>query len=155
MIFSIINHVCQRAKKNKRAKNIYFDYIGSRFFMDRDGIYPTYAKFKVSKEKEQKWLKELTEIKLKALKERGNWKTIFFLNQHSDFEHLNEILNSEPLGEYWEKCSFLEQLYEMTEWANFSKTDNKRVLDYILLEGQKVLEETETPDRINKLLNEI
>ena len=123
--------------------------------MDRDGIYPSYEKFKISKEQEQKWLKEMTKSKLEVLDKNGNWNTIFFLNHHSDFEHLNEILNSKPLGEYWEKCSFLEELHKMTKWANFSQADKHRVLEYISREGNKIREETQTPDRINELLDKI
>ena len=123
--------------------------------MDRDGIYPTYEKFKISKEQEKKWLKEMTKSKLEELDKKGNWNTIFFLNHHSDFEHLNQILDSEPLGEYWEKCSFLEELYKMTKCANLSQAENQKVLSYILQQGNRILKETQTPDRINELLNKI
>tara|TARA_R110002124_G_scaffold115056_1_gene270734 strand:+ start:128 stop:499 length:372 start_codon:yes stop_codon:yes gene_type:complete len=123
--------------------------------MDRDGIYPTYEKFKISKEQEKKWLKEMTKSKLEELDKKGNWNTIFFLNHHSDFEHLNQILDSEPLGEYWEKCSFLEELYKMTKWANLSQAENQKVLSYILQQGNRILKETQTPDRIYELLNKI
>ena len=123
--------------------------------MDRDGIYPSYDKFKISKEQERKWMKELTKIKLDKLDNKGNWSSIFFLNHHSDFEHLNKILDSEPLGKYWEKCAFLEELYKMTKFTKFSRTDNLRIMNYIIAQGNLISEKTKTPDRINELLNKI
>lgn len=129
--------------------------MGSRFFMDRDGVYSSYEKFSISKEQEKIWLKEMTKSKLKKLNKKGNWNTIFFLNHHSNFEYLNEILNSKPLGKYWEKCAFLEELNKMTYCAKFSRTDKQLVFDYIKREGNTIIKETKTPERINELLNKI
>lgn len=123
--------------------------------MDRDGMYPEYKKFNISEEQEKKWMNELTELKLDELKNKGNWNSIHFLIHHSNYNHLNEILNSEPLGKYWEKCAFLEKFYEMTNYGNLSEIEKNQILNYIFEKGNLILKKTKKPERIIELLDKI
>ena len=123
--------------------------------MDREGIYPSYEKYGILKDQEKKWMKELTNVKLNELDLKGNWSSIFFLNHHSDFKHLDKILNSEPLGKYWEKCAFLEELFKIIKLTKLSETDKNRILNYIQTKGNLILVKTKSPERIEELLNRI
>ena len=123
--------------------------------MQKEGIYLDYKKFKVSKEQERKWMRDMVNTKLDELSDKGNWEAISFLNHHGMFKYLDKILESKPLGEYWEKCAFLEELYQMIRHARFSRTNKKRALNYIKEEGDLIIERTESPDRIHKLLDKI
>ncbi|GAB4977530.1 hypothetical protein MAHJHV57_47390 [Mycobacterium avium subsp. hominissuis] len=50
-----------------KAREIFFNYDGSRFYMSRDGVEAEYERFSVPKEVENKWLEELTTHKLSML----------------------------------------------------------------------------------------
>lgn len=92
------------------ARKLFFDYDGSRFYMSRDGVESSYEEACVPREVEATWLEELTRDKLGLLAREGNWAVLHFLNHHSDFRHLAEILSARPLGMMWQKCAFLEKL---------------------------------------------
>ena len=92
------------------AKDLFFRYDGSWFYMSRDGVDREYAAYNIPRSTEKLWLKELTTKKLAALGDSGNWRVIHFLIHHADFAHLPEILAVSPVGKLWERCAFLEKL---------------------------------------------
>lgn len=54
----------------EQAKNIFIEYSGNHYFMERDGVLEKYRKFNVSKEKEITWIKEYqNDLILKMQKE--------------------------------------------------------------------------------------
>ncbi len=92
------------------AKRLFFAYDGSYFYMTRDGVQEAYREAGVPPEVESAWLDELTQVKLQALRRKGNWSALYFLNRRDDHRHLAVVLEAEPMGVLWERCAFLEQL---------------------------------------------
>ncbi|MFC6267117.1 hypothetical protein [Frigoriflavimonas asaccharolytica] len=123
--------------------------------MDRDGIYTHYKKFKISQDLEKIWITELVNLKLINLDKKGNWNSVYFLNHHSNFNHLDKILISEPLGKYWEKCAFLEELFAMSKNMRLSKNEIHIVLNFISDKGTSIVKNTKNPTRIKDLLAKI
>ena len=109
----------------EKAKRIFFDHLGSGFLMFKadNGVINEYNSFNISKDQEKIWLNELTKIMLDKLNEPGNWWTIFFLNHHSDFKYLNRIFITKPMGNFNEKCAFLEELIKYAENASLTRTE--------------------------------
>ena len=54
------------------AKDLFFRYDGSLFYMSRDGADREYTQYDIPKSTEKLWLKELTAQKLAALHDSGN-----------------------------------------------------------------------------------
>ncbi len=46
------------AENYDRARTLYFDYAGSRFFMSHDGVLDEYRSYGISKAQEEKWRQE-------------------------------------------------------------------------------------------------
>ena len=92
------------------AREMFFAHDGSRFYMSRNDLEQRYLDYRVPRPVEAEWLAELTEEKLAALHERGNWRSVNFVLSHSDTRHLDLIAGSQPQGVFWEKCAFLELL---------------------------------------------
>ena len=99
----------------KSAKQIFFRYDGSRFYMSRDGLEDAYLQARVPVQIEAAWLAELTDQKVGALDKPGNWSIVHFLTHHGDFRHTRELLDAEPKGELWERVAFLEELVRHME----------------------------------------
>lgn len=76
--------------------------------MRRDGVWQAYQAYGIPAEVEADWLRELTAQYLAALDRPGNWKTVYFLDHHSNLDHFDAVAAAEPRGEAWEQCSFLE-----------------------------------------------
>lgn len=73
--------ICPREKKNMdnnlmRAKELFFRYCGSFFFMDREGDYGEYKMYNISKETELQWIEEMVDGKVKQLSFDNT--TVFF-----------------------------------------------------------------------------
>ena len=92
------------------AKQIFFRYDGSRFYMSRDGLEEAYLQARVPAQIEAAWLAELTDQKVDALGKPGNWSIVHFLTHHGDFRHTRALLDAEPKGKLWERVAFLEEL---------------------------------------------
>lgn len=99
----------------RQARELFFQYDGSTFYMSRDGADRRYAELGVPRAIEQAWLEELTDRKLAALDNAGNWWTINFLVHHQLAGHLARVVASEPRGELWERLSYLELLLKYLE----------------------------------------
>ena len=81
-----------------RARKIFFDYEGSRFYMSRDGVDVEYERYPVPQQLERKWLEELTASRLDMLDRSGNWWVVHFLWHHRDSRHLSRLIQTKPLG---------------------------------------------------------
>jgi hypothetical protein len=83
--------------------------------MGRDGVVADYLAYAVPSEVEAGWFDELLQERLSWLTQPGNWRTISFLNLHVRSEYLDEITSAEPMGEWWERCAFLEETLRYVE----------------------------------------
>jgi hypothetical protein len=93
----------------EEAKEIYFQYQGSTFFMTRDGV--DYTMFlEVPHEVLTEWDAEIKDLELAKLGLPGNVEALSFLAHHGYFEHLGDVLATPPLGRLWQRCAYLEQL---------------------------------------------
>ncbi len=93
-----------------QAKELFFSYDGSRFYMSRDGVEKTYSGFDVPPETEREWLAELTETRVRELDGEDNWRALHFLIHHDDYRHLGAVVAASPKGKLWQRCSYLENL---------------------------------------------
>jgi hypothetical protein len=102
-----------RTKSTVRAaRDLFFKYDGSRFYMSRDGADREYESYGVSRDLERQWMRELTARHLAALNKPGNWWTLNFLVHHRDTSHLEVIIGSPPLGEVWQRTAYLELMLD-------------------------------------------
>jgi hypothetical protein len=95
-----------------KAKELFFRYDGSQFYMSRDGVENDFLKLQIPKSMQAEWLGELTISKMKQLNSPGNWWVISFLIHHEDYRFFDQITSAKPLGKFWEKCAFLEDQFE-------------------------------------------
>jgi hypothetical protein len=91
-----------------RARQLFFAYDGSTFYMSRDGAEAEYEQYEVPPATEDEWLQELTRSRVAELDQPGNWRSVNFLLHHGNFAHVDEVLAAAPKGVLWERCSFLE-----------------------------------------------
>lgn len=73
-------------KHSEEARKLFFEYRGSHFQMERNGVYEKYKLFGISKETEREWLKEMI----------GQFR-----------EELNR--SNTPTVQYGQICSFIRQ----------------------------------------------
>jgi hypothetical protein len=99
----------------EHARELFFRYDGSRLYMFRDDVEAEYRAFAVSREQEERWLEELTTEKLDRLNQPGNWWVLHFMGNHNDTRHLRRVMAAEPLGDFWQRVSYLELLLEYAE----------------------------------------
>ena len=128
--------------KTQKARKLFFDYDGSRFFMARDDVEAEYLNFKVDAATETKWLIELTDQKLKDLEYKGNWRSVYFFNHHQDYRYLTVVSCTKAKGVFWERCAFLEEslAYAFANPANSINTSLvKEVVQKVLEQGELLL----------------
>ena len=79
----------------RAAREMYFHYLGSSFYMSRDGaigeIQARFDGYQVPEEVIQQWAAELKAQQLTRLNARGNWSVLGFLEHHS---YLEQALDS-------------------------------------------------------------
>lgn len=93
-----------------RAKELFFTFDGSEFYMSRDGVDTEFEALNVPRDLRRAWMRELTSEHVAALGQPGNWKTLRFLSHHHDYSHVPDALAARPLGVWWEQVAFLEHL---------------------------------------------
>jgi hypothetical protein len=98
-----------------RARELFFAYDGSGFYMSRDGSDMEYRAYKVPRELEAQWRDELAADKIAKLAEPGNWRSLNYLCHHNNTGFLYEVAHAEPLGELWQRISYLELALEYIE----------------------------------------
>lgn len=83
-------------KDYNEAKKIFLHYNGSYFHMQREGYLEQYMKFNISKKEERKWLKEKVEKILSKISEMKNinlkydkyWDILYILTKILEDNHL-------------------------------------------------------------------
>jgi hypothetical protein len=93
-----------------RARELFWMYDGSSFYMSRDGVDAEYWSYSVPKRLEKQWFEELTTSKLEKLESPDNWRVVFFLIRRSDTRHLPRLLQAKPVGAFPQRCVYLEEL---------------------------------------------
>ncbi len=130
------------------ARELFFKYDGSGFYMSRDGVEQDYRRFAVPKELEKAWLEELTDKKLNGLREPGNWLSVHFLCHHNDTRHLHAVMHAEPLGAFfWQRCSYLELLLDYAKLClgSYPVNDIRAAVESVLTQARYLA--TSAPDR--------
>lgn len=92
------------------ARNIFFKYDGSRFYMSRDDMEFEYRRFNVPEELEEQWLTALATQKLALLDKSPNGGVIHYFWHHSDVRHLQRFVQTEPLGDFGCRCAYVSDL---------------------------------------------
>jgi hypothetical protein len=118
----------------QRARELFFQYDGSGFYMSRDGVSGEYREYRVPPELERRWRQDLTAEKIAKLDQPGNWSTLNYLCHHNDTRFLHEVVRAEPLGELWKRVSYLELLLEYIERcaAHYPRRDIRAALHTVL-----------------------
>ena len=122
-------------KDYSEAKKIFLHYNGSYFHMQREGYLEQYMKFNISKKEESKWLKEkvekilskMSEIKNINLKYHKYWNILYILTKILEDNHLLD----ETISTFEKDFKFLDifsinMILEMIRdnkkiWKNFKK----------------------------------
>jgi hypothetical protein len=97
------------------ARDLFFSFEGSRFYMSRNDVESVYLSYNVPLEVERRWLSELTDQKLGMLQSPGNWWSINFLLSHRDGRHLSDVLQARPRGVLWQRTAFVEEQLSYVE----------------------------------------
>ena len=122
-------------KDYSEAKKIFLHYNGSYFHMQREGYLEQYMKFNISKKEEKKWLKEKVEKILSTISEVKNinlkydkyWDILYILTKILEDNHLLD----ETISTFEKDFKFLDifsinMILEMIRdnkkiWKNFKK----------------------------------
>jgi hypothetical protein len=119
-----------------RARELFWMYDGSGFYMSRDSTDVEYRRYSVPKQLEKQWLEELTTTRLDMLEKPGNWDVVHFLWHHSDTRYLPRLIQTKPLGAVRQRCSYLENLLgyvTMCARAHaVSQTQIREAAEYVL-----------------------
>jgi hypothetical protein len=98
----------------REAKQVYFDYDGSRLAMDRDGpLSENVARFDsygVPDEVLRAWDEELIDNYLARLDHPANWHVISFLMRRGFGAYLLQLVAQPPLGRLRDRFIYLECL---------------------------------------------
>lgn len=108
-----------------RARELFFKYDGSRFYMSRDDVEDEYRSYEVPEQLRKQWLEELTATKLDMLEEGNNWSVVYFLLHHRDTRHLLRILQATPRGSYGQRCAFLEDVLDYVKMCAYAQVIGK------------------------------
>jgi hypothetical protein len=129
-------------------------YNGLHFHMLRDGVISEYRQANVPPETEAEWLERLTQRKLRGLAKDGNWKVVYFLNDHADYRYLARVLEAEPKGVLWEQCAFLDTLLDYARAAGKAGTDPslvKQAESKVITEAERLLRKARSKDSVSRV----
>ncbi|MFI5386997.1 MAG: hypothetical protein ACHQ50_12860 [Fimbriimonadales bacterium] len=138
----------------KEAKELFFQYDGSRFYMSHDGVEADYLSAGVPPEAEAAWLRELTQDKLRLLSQEGNWMVLHFLNDHAGIGHLAEVVQADPKGKLWQRCAYLEQFLDYTDKARRAGGEPSlvsRAFRKAIVEAERLLKRARSEDSIQRV----
>ena len=135
-----------------RARELFFRYEGSGFFMSRDGADAQYRRYAVPPELEQQWRTALTAQKVAELRRAATWPAqyfaLYYLRHHGDTRYLPEAMRAEPVGEYWQRCAYLEQLLDYAgQCARSHPLDEIRPAVETVLRRAELLDEDSAPQQ--------
>ena len=168
-------------KDNNEAKKIFLHYNGSYFHMQREEYLDQYMKFNISKKEERKWLKEkvekilskMSEIKNINLKYDKYWNILYILTKTLEDNHLLDktISAFEKDLKYLDIFS-INMILEMIRdnkkiWKNFKKKLKKIIQnndiskneiiskEHNKLNGTQFLTEDEVIKRYREILSKL
>ena len=168
-------------KDYNEAKKIFLHYNGSYFHMQREECLEQYMKFNISKKEERKWLKEkvekilskMSEIKNINLKYDKYWNILYILTKTLEDNHLLDktISAFEKDLKYLDIFSInmiLEMIHDNKKiWKNFKKKLKKIIQnndiskneiiskEHNKLNGTQFLTEDEVIKRYREILSEL
>jgi hypothetical protein len=132
-----------------RARELFFQYDGSGFYMSRDDVEWEYRGYGVPPELEAQWRHELTAEKIAKLDQPGNWWTLNYLCHHNDTRFLHQVVRAEPLGKLWERVSYLELMLEYAErCAAFYPRDDIRTAIQTVMSRTAALDIDSVPEEL-------
>lgn len=139
----------------KTAKELFFRYDGSLFYMSRDGVEEDFLKLHIPESMQAEWLEELTISKMKQLNSPGNWRVISFLIHHGDHRFFDQITAAKPLGKFWEKCAFLEDQFEYVKACRRKHRGHRylKVIGCILEEARVLRKRVRAATSVNRVEN--
>ena len=88
------------------AKEIYFNFQGSRGYMSREFMLKTFDSYKVPPDLLGQWFEELENQHLSRLGEPGNYTVVLFLALHDRWQYLEELSAARPMGKLSQKCAY-------------------------------------------------
>ena len=168
-------------KDYSEAKKIFLHYNGSYFHMQREEYLDQYMKFNISKKEERKWLKEkvekilskMSEIKNINLKYDKYWNILYILTKTLEDNHLLDrtISAFEKDLKYLDIFSInmiLEMIHDNKKiWKNFKKKLKKIIQnndiskneiiskEHNKLKGTQFLTEDEVIKRYREILSKL
>ena len=168
-------------KDYSEAKKIFLHYNGSYFHMQREEYLDQYMKFNISKKEERKWLKEkvekilskMSEIKNINLKYHKYWNILYILTKSLEDNHLLDktISAFEKDLKYLDIFSInmiLEMIHDNKKiWKNFKKKLKKIIQnndiskneiiskEHNKLNGTQFLTEDEVIKRYREILSKL
>ena len=168
-------------KDCSEAKKIFLHYNGSYFHMQREEYLEQYMKFNISKKEERKWLKEkvekilskMSEIKNINLKYHKYWNILYILTKTLEDNHLLDktISAFEKDLKYLDIFSInmiLEMIHDNKKiWKNFKKKLKKIIQnndiskneiiskEHNKLNGTQFLTEDEVIKRYREILSKL
>ena len=100
--------------------------------------------------------KELTTSKLDMLETSGNWRVVHFLWHHGDSRHLSRLIQTKPLGAFWERCTYLEDLLKYIKMCSrtYAVNEIQGAAEYVLRQAES-LEKVVPDENLHKRLRRI
>jgi len=96
LLIEMKENICIKILKNmaiKKAKEIYFMNDGHYYYMAHDGFYEEYIEYKINKQTEEKWIKELIQLRKREFKKTTDIRYLIPLVElYNQYELLNELL---------------------------------------------------------------
>ena len=96
LLIEMNESICIKILKNmaiKKAKEIYFINDGHYYYMAHDGFYEEYIEYKINKQTEEKWKKELIQLRKREFKKTSDIRYLIPLVElYNQYELLNELL---------------------------------------------------------------
>lgn len=143
------------------ARDLFFAYEGSSFYMSRDGRDRDFEAMEVPKESQRRWLDELAAKRLVEIGEPGGWRSVSFLLHHGLQGHLQVVIGTTPAGRPWERTAYLElaaKYVEQCATASKAESDGRRALLQIEEQARELQADYKMRgqrDRLNKLIDQI
>jgi hypothetical protein len=110
--------------ENKRAKEIFFENNGQYYHMAHDGFWDEYKEYNIDKDTEEKWIHELTKLRLKEFKQTSDTRYLIpLVDYFNKYDFWDELLSLKLKGTYINKLVTVELLTKLL-CKNRSKITN-------------------------------
>jgi hypothetical protein len=149
------------------ARQMYFRYLGSSFYMNRAGESKAlFDSYRVPEDVLRQWAVELKAQQLARLNQPGNWWVLNFLHHHSYLGHLADIVAQPPRGRLWERCAYLERLLKYADRCadqnyqrpgpNYPPSQLWAALEHVILAAERLLRVARAArsiDRVERIID--